>query len=277
MITLDDQITLKQIHPKLRPVVDAFMHKTQNRFAMFGGGRLYIEDDGDDKSVQFPSTVAFYDKSALDMPQAGAIKWQHGDFGKPYKFRVVTRTVVSPKYRDTERQKSIETQSDQLALRQMFKHITPFTISEMAEKYKGGLRSTINEWRSEGMRERHEIFGIPEQVIVEEVTALLNAGIKFTTPEFQHIAVKGIEMHHEAVRREKTVIHPYFVRFMGENNIVVRGEKKTLTYHSFNGLPEFIQEGVGVLRILSNGQRIASIGAKITDNTFWILQHEEKA
>lgn len=281
-LTDNDQIKIEEIHPKLRPLVQAFLAKSKYPYRIFGCGRWLIERNEAGEHIKYSEGVAFYDPEAYSMQACGYLKWQHGDFGRPYKFRIVTRTKVSPKYRDHERQRSVETIDETRALKEMFTHFKPFTVLEIARAHAEAARTTIEIWRSEPWKKVSESFALDNDVICKEVANLLSQGVKFITPEFEKVAKEGIAAHEEYEARKKTRMHKRLVHFKLNGNIVVTNadspdkENPVDVYTTFEQLPENIQQTISMLRILGENSRIPGVGACINEKMFWVLEVIER-
>ncbi len=278
---LDDPTTLpiEQVHPTLRPVVQQFLLKCKYPFHMFGNGRwLLAEEDGEHK--QFSSAVVFYDPNAETMQQAGALKWQHGDFGKPAKFRVVTRSVINPKYRDSERQRSIETGDPKRALKEMLTCITPFTLPEIARASNSYADNNIHRWKVDAQHVVAQYFNISNDVLVREIQNLIAQGVMFDTVEFQEMVTQGIPAYYESKQRSGAKINKHFVKFERNGMISVMSPNGQSSFTAFDMLPSFIQETVGMLKLMRTSDTdqpsIPGVGVQINENTFWVFEQVER-
>jgi hypothetical protein len=277
---MSDQLKIDEVHPSLRPLVQEFLLKCKYPYQIFGAGRwLGVEENGE--RVMYSQAVTFHDPNAENMVPAGTLKWQEGDFGRPYKFRVVTRKVLSPKYRDRERQRSVETLDPKRAMKEMLTHITPFTLSDIAAATLGEANSNIQRWRVEAQHSADHFFtNLANATIVQEVQHLLAKGVEFVTQEFQDIAREGIAAHHVSVRRKNTKMHKHFVKFEKNGTISVLSPHGQSTFTAFEMLPTFIQETIGMLKLMHgtgglgkpDNASIPGVGTQINETTFWVFE-----
>lgn len=272
-------LPVELMHPTLRPVTQEFLRKCKYPYKVFGGGRwLMAEEDGEQK--QFSSMVVFHDPNAETMQPVGSLKWHQGDFGRPFKFRVITRHVMNPKYRDSERRKSIETLDPKRALKEMLTHFTPFELREIAGANNNYADNNIHRWKSEAQHNASHYFNIANDAIVREVQHLVAQGVQFTTTEFQEIALQGIPAYYDSQKRIKTKMHKHFVKFEKNGLISVLSPNGQSSFTSFNMLPSFIQETIGMLKLMKVSETehatLPGVGQQVSDNMFWVFEQEER-
>lgn len=278
-LTYNDQIKIEEIHPKLRQLVQAFLAKSKYPYRIFGCGRWLYEGA---ENAKYPEGVGFFDPDAHNLQACGYLKWQHGDFGRPFKFRVVTRNCISPKYRDRERQCSVETVDESRALKEMMTHFKPFSTHEIVRANDNSARMTIDIWRNEPWNKSHTLFEVDTEIVCKELVNLVAQGVKFATPEFEALAKEGVAAYTEHQLRKKTRIHKRFVHFKRNGNIVVTNagspdkENPVDVYTTFEQLPENIQQTISMLRIVGEGERIPGVGVYLNDYMFWVLEKVEQ-
>jgi transposase-like protein len=276
------EITIDQVHPKLRPLVKDFLLKCKYPFKLQGSGRyLRVTEDGSigEDDVRYHETINFFDPNAETMGHAGAIRWKQNDFNGPYKYRIVTRNVIHQKYTDSERRRSVETLVETRVLKEMLKYIKPFTIHDIAREHDSTSRTLIESWKSEHYRDARDSFrGIPDSSFVRELHNLKAQGVTFVTEEFNRMANVALDAYAETERRQKTIFHQYFVRFAKDGRVVVRKFDGEVTeYNAFEQLPDFIQETIGMLRIMNEDTpRLIGIGARCSENLYWVIQRDEQ-
>lgn len=275
---MTNELKIENVHPALRPVVQEFLLKCKYPYIMFGAGRWLSVMEGEE-DVRYPAGVAFYDPNAETMQHVGMFKWQQGDFGKPFKFRVVTREVLNPKYRDSERQKSVETGDAKRALKEMLKYFKPFTLDEIATVNSKYADANIARWRAEPSELVNRIFRLPYEVIAKEVAHMMAKGVEFSTPEFQLVAKEGLEAHDELTKRVRANIARHFVKFEKNDTISVRSNGVTSSFTAFELLPTFMQEAIGILKMMRTDQNdtpsIYGVGTCVSENMFWVIEPTE--
>lgn len=276
----NENIAIEKIHPKLRSVVQEFLLKCKYPFTYTAGGRWLMGKEGD-QYVQYASGVAFYDPHAELLAPVGTLKWQHGDFGRPPKFRVVTRKNVHARYKDAERNRSLETSNEQRALKDMLEHFVPYRLDEIAGAHLRAADSNIRNWRYEAEQKASDTCYISRSVMLTELLNMMAQGVEFITPEFQRLATEGIEAEKEHTRRAAAVMEKHFVQITKTGIINVLSPEGIKNYTAFDQLPTFIQETVGMLKMLgvNNGQYagVNGMGEQTSDNTFWVIRERDPA
>jgi hypothetical protein len=73
------------------------------------------------------------------------------------------------------------------------------------------------------------------------------------------------------------------VKFMPDDSIRTMayaengaGVPEVNRYLSFAQMPERLQQGVGVLRMLQGESRIDGFGVRVSDTTFWVLERDDE-
>ena len=273
----DDYLEIEQAHPALRQLIKDFLRKCKYPYKMLGAGRHIAVESGVGREF-FPEMVLFMDPNAETMNYAGAIKWQQGDFGKPYKFRVVTRYVINQRYRDSERKRSVETQDEARALKEMLTHFKPFTTREIAHEHRSAPVNVVSAWKSEFYSEMNLAFSLTNDIMVREILNLQAQGVKFATEEFNNIATKGIEAYNETQRRQQVKTVSHFVRVLPDGRVLVlsQGGVEPVEYMSYDHLPDFMKETISMLRLMKEETpRLAGVGARVSKNCYWVIVRDE--
>lgn len=273
-----EETTIDKIHPKIRPLVQAFMLRCKYPYKLMAYGRLSRIPNSEGSNDYFPDSVFFYDVEAPTLKHAGGIRWTEK------KFRVITRREQHGRFKDGERRMSIETTDEKRALKEMLKHITPYSVNDIARSHWQEARNVGNMWRNEHSAVIENTFNsVSPKVILEELRNLLAQGIKFVTPEFQKLVDAGMAAYEETERRKNTTMYAYFVRVKSGGVFEVLSPERSTnelngnvtTYNLFEELPEFIQETIAMLRLLDDNARIPGVGARISPTGFWVIQRDE--
>jgi hypothetical protein len=84
-------------------------------------------------------------------------------------------------------------------------------------------------------------------------------------------------------RRAKVKVVMHMVKFMPDDSIKTltygdngAGTPEVNKYLSFAQMPERLQQGVGMLRMLQDGARIDGFGVRVSDTTFWVLERDDE-
>lgn len=264
------QIAMEEIHPALRGVVREFLFKCKYPFEMGLGGSYSTVGD-----VDYYTVVHFFDP-LHPMYEVGSLRWNvNYATGKPSTLRVITRHVLNTRYNDSERRKSIDTVSEKRAVKLMVEHILPFKLSEIASRSVNLITASEQTWRLEFTPDEFSAFRGDYSTIYKEFKNLLSYGVSFVTDEFRAIAERGIAKYETWLERNQTKISKWFVKFTNHGEVLVLSPTgDTTRYNGFTLLPEFIQEGVGMLKLLSKANSIPGLGVRVSEDTFWVLKKE---
>jgi hypothetical protein len=268
------------VHPTLRPIVRDFLAKCNYPFELSVCGGYMLEVDG----INYRSGVTFIDPNVTNIPTmfcnpatAGVIKLVYSNAGKE-KFRIVTRNIQNGRARDAEHKKSVETLSSRRALKGMLTHITPIGLGELARDATGKADAAVREWKEEFSNTLYRAFrGAHNATIVEEVQHLQALGVEFKTPEFKYIAETAIAAFTESERRKSIRINKYFVKIQKDGSVGTIDPYQIITiFGKFETLPPYIQEAVGVLKLMDANKNIPEVGVNVGDNMFWVFQKVEE-
>lgn len=279
--TVPPSLTLDEVLPELRGVVQQFLLKCKYPFHMLAVGRWIhsdvVREDGQEDFGHYPQGVVFYDLNASRKIKVGAIKWWKSSVKSPHKFRIVTRSLINAKYKEEERRYSIETTDPARALREMLTHLTPLSLYEMAHAKRDVIEHLIKSWKYELYPLVSNAFDVSNEAIAEEVEHLLAQGVQFKTPAFRRIVEEGIPAIQEHIKRQETKVSPHFIFFEDTGVIKVLSPHGTSNFTAFNKLPVFIQEGIGILKMTGASApkypMLKDVGAQVGDSAFWVLEH----
>lgn len=264
------QIAIEEVHPELRGAVKEFLFKCKYPFEMQLDG-AYSTVGG----VDYYTVVHFFDPMhPRDM--AGSLRWNvNYSTGKPSTLRVITRKVLNTRYNDSERRKSVDTVSEKRAVKLLLEYVTPFTLFEIASKSHHMVCTMERDWREEFTPEEFGLFRTDYVNVYKEFKNLLAHGASFVTPEFRDAAERGVAKYEIWNERRQIQISKWFVMFTDHGEILVQTPTgDTTRFNAFELLPEFIQQGVGMLKLLNGADRILGLGVRVSDNKFWVLKKE---
>jgi hypothetical protein len=272
------ETTTKQAVPQIADLATEFMSKIRYSFDTEVCGRFLRRSNADtDDFVDLFSRIRFLDPAALEMKPVGTIAWMEG------KYRIITRNLLNNRFKDTERKYSVDTADPKRALKEMLKHFSPYTMHELGAFHLQAGKKTIDNWRSESSLDVSSSLRVPNSIIVQEMKNLMAQGVQFATAEFQAIADRTVAAYDEMARRAKVKVVMHMVKFMPDNSIktLAYGENGAGTpeinkYLSFEQMPERLQQGVGMLRMLQDNARIDGFGTRVSDTTFWVLERDDE-
>jgi hypothetical protein len=164
-------------------------------------------------------------------------------------------------------------------LKKMFKYmkeyIKPFSGQEIAQKSYRGVEHEFEQWQmkpSWGVREA--IRDLDHNDWMEGIIKLQALGIELPTEKFAEIAKIGIPHFQEMKRREAMETPNYNIHLNPDDSVVVtimRGDDKgSSVKESMDACPMFIQQAVGMLKMMDDRERIPEIGTKVSSKEFWV-------
>jgi len=271
------QTPTKMVVPQVAELAKEFMQKVHYKFNTEVAGRFVRYEGDDGERVEYYNRLKIIDPAAPEMKPVGSIAWMDD------KYRIVTRNLLNARFQDTERRHSVETTNPKRALKEMMKHFSPYTMHELGAHHMSSGRDTIDRWRSESSLDVSTSLRVPNSIMVREMKNLLAQGVRFATTEFQYIADRTVAAYDEMARRAKVKVGMHLVKFMPDDSIKTltygdngAGTPEVNRYLSFAQMPERLQQGVGMLRMLQDGARIDGFGTRVSGTTFWVLERDDE-
>jgi hypothetical protein len=271
------QTPTKIVVPQVAELAKEFMSKIRYSFDTEVCGRFVRFEGGGDERVEHYSRLKIIDPAAPEMLSVGAIAWMDD------KYRIVTRHLLNSRFKDTERRHSVETTDPKRALKEMLRHFSPYTMHELGAYHIPHSRRAVDNWRYEASQETSSALRLPNSVMMQEMKNLIAQGVRFATAEFQGIAERTVAAYDEMERRAKVKVVMHLVKFMPDDSIRTMayaengaGVPEVNRYLSFAQMPERLQQGVGVLRMLQGESRIDGFGVRVSDTTFWVLERDDE-
>lgn len=272
-------ITIDQLHPNLRELTSNFLLKCKYPYMIAAMGSQTMVDGSSTSSY---TGVAFIDPNNPDGEMAGALRYawigRHGN--RRLVFRIVSREDQTEKHSyDRERRRSKETKDAKKVLNLMLKLIVPFTPQDISDEFAPLADKEIANWRREHYQDGYRAFeDVSTGDMAEEIKHLVSLGVEFKTPAFKKLVAGALPKYEEYKRRGKYSPECYFVNIKEGRGIDVtkRGNDTFLEhYNKLEDMPALLQEGVSLLKMLSDETAMLPIGYKITSNTFWVFEGME--
>lgn len=272
-------ITLDQLHPNLQELTSNFLLKCKYPYMLASMGSQTVIDGATGESY---TGVAFIDPNNPDGNMAGALRyaWIGRRGNRRLVFRIVSRKDQTDKHAyDRERRRSKETKDAKKVLNLMLKLIVPYTPQDISEEFAPLADKELSNWRREHYAEGYKSFeSLATSTLVEEIKHLVSLGVEFKTEAFKALVAKAIPIYDEYKRRGKYIPKCYFVNIKEGRGIDVT-ERNSDTffehYNKFEDMPALLQEGVSLLKMLSDDTAMLPIGYRITTNTFWVFEGME--
>lgn len=266
---------LAQVDPDLRPMIREFMRKSKHTFSIESAYMYYERRDGEEIKSYY-SGVRFYDNSQKT-ESVGGIRLDR--MGDKVTYQIRTRFTLNPRFKTSDRKRSILTTDAKRAMKAMLQYITPYTLDEVFKEHEGNAAGVVNRWRVE-LQDDVRKLAVPQSAMLTEMQNLIRQGVKFITPEFNHVAETAMAAYEETQRRMRTPITKHFVAF-GEKAISVLSVDQdngrvSNSYQTFTDMPEVLQEGVGMLRIMQTNQFVDGFGMRLGEQMFVVLEMDKQ-
>jgi hypothetical protein len=266
-------MNIEQVHPTLRPLVNAFLLKSKYPFEIQPTGR-YVEHrplDGSPAET-YHSGIKFIDPNYLD-EHAGAIRTEDDDM-----FCVTGLEVVAPRRKDYVAQRTKRTKQEKSVLKLMLKMIKPYSMAEIAGKKAKLLHQHLRAWRNElnsKVTEPIHNLGQSHRAVIAEMQNLKALGVPLVTAEFRKVMEDTLAYHDENEYRAHTKVTRSFVHYRKDgihvHNSDLSPHIPNAVYPNFDALPEDIRGKLAFLKMLKDNEDIPEVGIRLDANTFWVL------
>jgi len=270
-------MNIEQVHPTLRPLVNAFLLKSKYPFELQPIGRYveYCPPDGSPAEM-YHLGIKFFDPNFLD-EEAGWITLKCGKDGRDV-FGVKGREEVSPRRKNYNDKFSKETKHGANALKLMLKMVKPYSIAEIAGRKAKAVHQHLREWQhelhdkvTEPMRE----LGHAHRAVIAEMQNLKAQGVQLITAEFRKVMEQSLTYNEEHQYRYTAKVSKAFVSYRGDgihlHNSDLSPHTPNGVYPNFDALPEDIRGKLAFLKMLKDGESIPEVGVRLDANTFWVL------
>lgn len=265
---------IEQVHPTLRPLVNAFLLKSRHPFELHPKGR-WIEMPGEINTT-YNEGIKFIDPNYLD-DDAGWLTLKIGKDGRDV-FCVKGREEVSPRRKNYSDKFSKETKHEKNALKLMLKMVTPYTIEDIAGRRSKVVHQHVREWQSElhdKVTEPIRDLGHSHRAVIAEMQNLKAQGVQLITPEFRKVMEQSLTYNEEHQYRYDAKVSKIFVTYRDEGIFVHNSDTVLYTlngvYPNFEALPEDIRGKLAFLKMLKDGESISEVGVRLDSKTFWVV------
>jgi hypothetical protein len=164
-------------------------------------------------------------------------------------------------------------------LKKMFKYmkeyIKPFSGQEVAQKSLRTIDNEFDSWQNKAeWALRETLHHISNEEWMEGIVKLQALGIEPPTEKFAELAKTAIPKYEEHKRRQAMEKPNYHVAINPDDSVVItimRGDDKGSSIkESLDACPLFIQQNVGMLKMVNDNERIPEVGTKVNATQFWI-------
>ena len=205
------------------------------------------------------------------------IWWEEKD-GK-IQYTVESRLIQNDKYAAYNDDYHTRRTSDPKKLfKYMKEYVKPFTAQEIANRTLKQADQAFDAWQSDMYRNvRRTVNNIDFDDILEEVCRLKAIGVQPQTERFKNVYDKGVEAYqsYKEIRNKKfSRIHVFICN---DDSVTITTlpnapskDSGVQIYESIDKSPTYIQEQVGMLRMMDAGKMVPHVGFKASDKEFWI-------
>jgi len=262
MLILKDEIDF----PQLKHLVNEFRRVQVSRFpievvASNGGTTIGFVDS------RFP-TDRFHVSSMLAILYVKEV-------GEKPTLTIESRLINNEKFAKHNEDYHTRSTHD---LKKMFKYmkeyIKPYSGQEVAQKTFRHIDNEFDSWLKKAEWDMKEsLHRVTDEDWMEGITKLNELGV-LPTDKFAEIAKTAIPKYEEHKRRRSLEKPNYHIALNPDDSVVVtimRGEEKgSSTKESLDACPLFIQQAVGMLKMVDERERVPEVGTRIGSHQFWI-------
>ena len=198
------------------------------------------------------------------------------DVGEKPTLTIESRLINNEKYAvHNEMYKTKSTHDLKKMFKYMKEYIKPFSGQEVAQKSLRTIDNEFDNWQSKAdWALRETLNHVSKDEWMEGITKLQALGIEPPTDKFAELVKTAIPQYEEHKRRQAMEKPNYHIAMNPDDSVVVtimRGDDKGSSIkESLDACPLFIQQNVGMLKMVDNNERIPEVGTKVNATQFWI-------
>ena len=253
--------------PQLKQLVNEFRRVQVSRFPI-----EVVTDDGSGMMVGFVDsrfpTDRFNVSNMLAMLYVESL-------GEKPNIVIESRLIENEKFaRHNDKFRTRSTHDLKKMFKYMKEYIKPFSGQEVAQKSYRAMQNEFDNWRRKpnwAVKEALNQLGPKDWM--EGIGKLQELGV-LPTDMFAELAKTAIPHFDEMKRRDAMEEPNYHINLNPDDSVVVtimRGEEKgSSVKESMDACPMFIQQAVGMLKMMDDRERIPEIGTKVSSKEFWV-------
>lgn len=154
-------------------------------------------------------------------------------------------------------------------------YVKPFAYQEVALRSMRSAENKHEDWR-DSMR-RDSYVSVTWEDVMEEVVKLHNLGVQPQTDKFKIMYEKNLHPYLDYKAVKNKTFKRIHVLTQADGTVAVTAfadymemEKGSTLYEEMDQVPKHIQEQVGMLRMMTIGDFVPSVGVKVGENEFWV-------
>lgn len=194
------------------------------------------------------------------------------------KFIVESRLIQNEKYNTHNAEfRTRKTQDLKKVFKYMREYIKPYSSQEIAYRTIGRAREAFDDHKEKYVSDVRKLYAISADTLHTELMHMKMLGYEPKTDGFKKALDAGLPVMEENKRLQKMEFPRVHVYFAPDESVTVAVLAKHLnmeigatTYESLETSPTFIQQQVGMLRMMDKNTHVPDVGYKSSDKEFWI-------
>jgi hypothetical protein len=196
--------------------------------------------------------------------------WDDGD-----KLIIESRVINNDKYSSyNDDYHTRKTNDTKKMFKFMKEYLKPFSYLEISARTRRLAEDKHNAWRVEPHRKLRDNMDIGREELSEIFMRLQEAGVLPVNQYMESIYNEAIPAYKEVKERNSREFDSVHVFFNPDDSIAMtmtKGENKGVyQFDTLDMCPQWVQEGVGLLKMAESSTHVPYIGIKTDDRNFWI-------
>lgn len=221
---------------------------------------------------RFPTDTTNYHKVA------GLLIWKTDDVGKNI-YEITSRLIANSKFNPGKVEYHTKTTNDpKKAVKFLRDYIKPFSQIELANRSVSYVETAFGEQKVQARSAFYDACQIGVEALIKEVIRLKAIGVKPQTEKFEKVYNEGIPKYEAYLESKQKEFHQAHVWINPDQSVLLTimnkeldKQPETASYESLTECPEWVQQGVAMLRILEASRKpVVGLGTRWGDSDFWL-------
>lgn len=257
----DTLVQFRKVQVSRYPI-ELYKMSTSRDMLGFVDSRFPTEQMSKDKMIAMVWMDTAYNRDNTEVPQ----------------YCIESRLIRNEKYASHNSDYFIRKTTDP---KKFFKYLKeyakPFTYQEVALRSMRGAENRFDDWKNEKRTKAYRVHHVDWEVMYEELSRLHALGVQPQTEQFKRIYEEGLPAYNEYKEVKDRVFKRLHVLMQADGTVAVSSfadyadmQKGSVLYEEMDQVPKHIQEQVGMLRMMTAGDFVPSVGVKVNDKEFWV-------
>jgi len=170
-----------------------------------------------------------------------------------------------------------KTQDVRKVLKYMKEYLKPYTAQEIANRTLATAKQAFNEHKDKALWKARDYKLADMDVLYEEVMHMKMLGYEPKTDAVKKLIHEGFPVLEKYMKVKDTEFPRVHVHIAPDESVTVavlmkqsNMEVGATTYDSLAAAPTFIQQQVGLLKMMDKNEHVPDVGYKSSDIEFWI-------